>query len=238
MSDLTLLNTQKQQIFDLIKKAGLDPFHFEWGVEPIYRAGQLQHRYSIIRSKLKPDFSFTFPPGMAGAYNPISSPGRGQRKSALGNLPWEGCLIPVQQWALMVEQELKTPAPWAALPKLATTADLVVSPATVNTPFSYRDVEQIRSGLAEIRDLFLNTSRHSAENDAIIRTQLEGLEKASQQMGRRDWVNLAIGTVITLALQVAAPPETVKAAFEILKRILVGMVDLLPSVLATGQHLL
>ena len=99
-------------------------------------------------------------------------------------------------------------------------------------------MEQIRSGLAEIRDLFLNTSRHSAENDAIIRTQLEGLEKASQQMGRRDWVNLAIGTVITLALQVAAPPETVKAAFEILKRILVGMVDLLPSVLATGQHLL
>jgi len=237
MSDLTLLNTQKQEIFDLIKEVGIDPYHFEWHVEGIHQAGRIQHRYSVIRSKFKPDFCFTFPPGMGG-YGATCSPGRGQRKSALGGLPWEACLAPVQQWALMVEQELNTPDPWAALPKLATTADLVVSSATVNTPFSYRDVEQIHRGLADIRDLFLKTSLRSAENDAIIRAQLEGLEKASQQMGRKDWVNLAIGTVITLALQVAAPPETVKAAFEILKRTLAGIVDLLPAVVATGQHLL
>ena len=36
-------------------------------------------------------------------------------------------------------------------------------------------------------------------------------------MGRKDWFNIAIGTLINLAIAIALPPDVTRQAFEILR---------------------
>jgi hypothetical protein len=84
----------------------------------------------------------------------------------------------------------------------------------------------------------LEAAGQSRENAALIDERMTSLLKASERMGRKDWVSLAVGSIVTLALQLALPAETVRQAFEILKETLTGIVQLAPQIIATGQHLI
>jgi len=237
MNDFTLLNVHKQEIFDLLKQRKIDPLHFELTVGELNQGSIRNRRYSILRSKFRKDFHFSFAPS-GDRFLVVCSPGKGQRQSHLGQLDWENCIPYVMDWARTVERELNTPDPWESLPKIAENAELAVTPGTANTPLTYSEVQQIQRAIADMRRLFVATSKQSLENETAIREQMDALQLASERMGRKDWVNLAIGTVVSLALQVAASPETIKAAFEILRRAVTGIVDLLPTVVETGRQLL
>jgi hypothetical protein len=56
-------------------------------------------------------------------------------------------------------------------------------------------------------------------------------------MGRKDWVNQAIGALMTLSITLALPPETTKQALEILRQTLTGLVHLTPHIIAAAQQL-
>ena len=57
-------------------------------------------------------------------------------------------------------------------------------------------------------------------------------------MGRKDWLNLTIGALISLSITIGLSPGTFKQALEILRQTLTGIVQLLPPIVATGQHLM
>jgi hypothetical protein len=235
--DATLLNVQKQEVFDILRDSGLDPHNFEWGFQAIGGIpGRAGRDVSRLLPTLRPEFSFLFD-FYDTTYHPHCSPWEGMRQASLGAVSWPSCLSFAQTWARLVNAELRTPDPWEALPGLATSAEIAVAANVANTEFSHRETERLASGLDEIRRLLLGAVGDSREQAALIDGQMQSLLEASKRMGRKDWANLAIGAVVTLALQLALPPETVRQAFEILKQTLTGVVHLIPQFIATGHQL-
>lgn len=237
--DATLLNTQKQDIFQILVDSGHEPHQFEWASR--LRGGSVggppPTQISILQSKPRPEFYFTFD-FVRGSYYPSCSPWEGTRVASLGEVSWPSCLGYVQMWAKLVRDELNTPDPWQALPGLATTSDIAVASDVANTEFSHRETDRLSSGLEEIRRLLIDAAGRSEQNVALINSQLHSLLDASKRMGRKDWVNQAIGAIITLSITLGLQPDVTKQAFEILRQTLTGLVHLVPQIIATGHQLM
>jgi len=236
--DATLLNTQKQDVFDMLLEGGSEPHQFEWASQLTSGSvgGPPPTQISILRSKSRPEFHFAFD-FFHGNYHPRCSPWANKRFASLGAASWPSCLLSVQEWAQHVQDELKTADPWQALPGLATTTDIALASNVANTEFSHRETERLASGLNQIKRLLFGHIGKSTKQAALVENDIKALLNASERMGRKDWTNLAIGTIFTLALQLALPQEIVKQSFEILKQALTGLVPLVPHVLAAGQRL-
>jgi len=236
--DATLLNTHKRDVFDSLRGVGLDPLQFEWTVRSIGAIpGRAARQVSELYAKSRPEFKF-----VCDFYNHFyhahCSPWQGMRQSSLPDLSWENLLPFIERWAQIVNDELNTPDPWKALPGVATSAEVAVATTVANTEFSHREAEQLAKGLNEIKELFLGAVKDTSEHNALIEERMQVLLESTKRMGRKDWATLAIGTIVTLGVQLALPPDVVKQAFEILKQSLSGIVQLISPIIATGQHLI
>ena len=105
-----------------------------------------------------------------------------------------------------------------------------------NRRLAFGEIEKVAK--AEIRQLLLEQVQDSQPNVHLIDAELKSLIESSKRMGRKDWFNLAIGTLINLAIAIALPPEITRQAFEILRDALGGIVDFLPPIIAGGTQLL
>jgi hypothetical protein len=112
-----------------------------------------------------------------------------------------------------------------------------VAPDVANTEFSHRETDRLANGLEQIKQLLIDAAGRSEQNVAVINSQLNSLLDASKRMGRKDWVNQAIGALMTLSITLALSPETTKQALEILRRTLSGLVHLTPHIIAAAQQL-
>ncbi len=236
--DATLLNTQKRDVFEMLANSGLEPHQFEWtsGLTGGGSIGAPPTQISILQSKSQPEFNFAFY-FARGSYRPSCSPWEGKRVASLGEVSWPSCLGYVQMWAKLVQDELNTPDPWQALAGLATTSDIAVASEVANTEFSHRETDRLANGLEQIRRLLIDAAGRSEQSVAVINSQLNSLLDASKRMGRKDWVNQAIGALMTLSITLALPPETTKQALEILRQTLTGLVHLTPHIIAAAQQL-
>ena len=236
--DATLLNIQRRNVFEALKSAGNDPLDFEWATRRGQAfSGRQGNQISALRSKIRPEFEFIFD-FQEGAYRPTCSPWVGARSQAFGRAPWESCLTYVHTWAQLVWAELNTPDPWQSLPAIAQTADIAVAADAANTEFSVREAEQVTRGLNDIRSVLLEAVGQSNEKIELINREITRLEGSSKKMGRKDWLNQAIGALLMITWSIAAPPEVTKQVFQILKQSVSGIVQLAPHILAGGQHLL
>jgi hypothetical protein len=232
--DLTLLNTQKREVFDLLQSSAIDPLQFDWDV--VGSAYLPKSKVSVLFTKPTGEFSFKFDYD-GEDYRPYCSPWAGVREAELKFMPWSGCLVAVATWAELAQSELNTLDPWKALPGLMTTTDIAVAANVANTEFSHRETERLADALEEIRRLLLDAVGNSKEKAEIIEAQLKSLRDASERMGRKDWVNQALGAIMTLSITLLLSPETTKQALEILRQALTGLVHLAPHIIATGRHL-
>jgi len=144
----------------------------------------------------------------------------------------------VGQWVNYVNSELNTPDPWKALPGYANIADLRIAPDVANTQFAFAETQQVAKALEDIRRLLLHRVRGSTEQMSLVNEQIDSLVESSKKMGRKDWFNITIGNLITLAIAIALPQDVTKQMFQILKDALGGVVHFLPPILAAGHQLL
>src|SRR5262249_4087426 len=141
----------------------------------------------------------------------------GVREASFQQMAWNNCLPLVGEWSGLAEKEVNTADPWKALPGIASKSDIIVATSVTNTEFSHRETERLAKGLEEIRKLLLKTVKNQKEQSDLVNSEIQKLLAASEKMGRRDWVNQAIGALITLSITIALPPEVTKQVFEILK---------------------
>lgn len=165
------------------------------------------------------------------------SPWGNQREARFTIGTWAAVSQYVTRWIGYVKNELNTPDPWKALPGYTGVADLRVAPDVVNTQFTFGETEKVARALDDIRRLLLDQARGSREQIALISAELASLTESSKRMGRKDWFNLAIGTVINLAITISMPPDVTRQIFQILRDALSGIVHFLPPIIATGQQL-
>ena len=99
--------------------------------------------------------------------------------------------------------------------RLAPTAG-VVNEDTSNLGFSDSELLRIRKSLDEVREAVGHREDLMPEQVDYISRKLDDIAEAANRVGRKDWINLAIGTLTNLVVSGAVGSDAAKFLFQIL----------------------
>ena len=85
-----------------------------------------------------------------------------------------------------------------------------------NAPFATPEIARISQGLQEVREAMVQRRDLNAEQVDLISRKLDEMQEAAERLGRRDWINLAIGTLTTTIVSAALGPDAGRGLFQAL----------------------
>jgi len=219
-----LLNSQKAELFEIVKAQGFSPASFEHGPGKDERG---RPSGFFVRLK-KTDYFFVVHP-IGGDFQIRYAPGEQYEEERFDSRQWSEASECFHGWLESLRTELNTPDPWDDVAKFSAIVPFSPAQDNPNTAFSYQETQAIWKALGAIQQTLLNEAHDSEEHQALIETQIGFLVESSKTMGRKDWLVIAIGTLVTIAVAMSLSPETGKAIFHILEQAVAGAVHLIGS---------
>jgi hypothetical protein len=207
VDDHRLLNSQRNEIFTKIQTAGFDPATFKWENRP-----GLSDMFQTVPYlvHVPSDYSFQFDLLKGGEWCRYS-PGENKfiDEQYPGTRP--GLLSYFTYWLQYLKREIEAPDLWSAISgETRLVFGTSVTDSSTNTFFSIPERERISRSLGEIRAYLVATSLLTEIRLKFIEERLHYLEDAAGRMGRSDWMNLALSTLVNIVVGVALAPEKVK----------------------------
>jgi hypothetical protein len=83
-----------------------------------------------------------------------------------------------------------------------------------NAPFTPPELLKIAASVQQIRQAMSERSDVSVEQLDFIARKLDGMQEASERLGRKDWMNLALGTLTSIIVSAALTPNVAKALLQ------------------------
>ncbi len=214
----TLTKIQRNQVLEILLKAGLEPTHFSWNEVrsefEIKIVSKLKHRND--KHYFKFDYSSDY--GHYGIY----SPGAQILNVSCSPGDWEDQLNNVQQWAKILKKELESPDLWKELEKHQATFSLAL-PAKLNLlndPIPVHEAEQIIKALNSLRREIKKQLKLSSEQNEFVSEKLGYLADAVKRQGRLDWVYTCIGVLATILVGLTLSPESASIFWQLAKSFL------------------
>lgn len=127
-------------------------------------------------------------------------------RNAIGSVPWPQLLVHTRVWATAVVAWAEIPDLWEIRHNWTSLSDAEYA-GTPNTPFTPEERADISGQLAVIREQIKKTYDLTAEQEAKIDARFEEAEKASERLGRKDWILLFGGAVFSLILTDVITPD-------------------------------
>lgn len=209
MSASHLLRSQTNELFRAIEAHGLQPDEFEWG-SPVN--DQATSSMRLVHSPSKYFFEFIhFKLKHSARCAPHWSYAA---ELYLGEFAeWSRLVGAFGSWLERLKREYFEPDLWHL--RAAETRLIVADVRQLdNAPFSSDEQARISKALAELRSFLVSTGGHSEVQLKFIETRLDHLEESSRRLGRKDWITLAMGTLLNIIVGAALAPE---AARELLR---------------------
>jgi hypothetical protein len=210
-----ILKTQANAVLRELEAAGLEPSDFRWNeVDSEHthdlRVSQLEHPRSGFF------FRFDF---QNHNHFALFSPGDGKAKQFEFPGSWELQYEYLKKWLSLLKTELDEPDLWAAITQ---ERRLVVSGAAPieNSPFSPEEQTHIDAVVNELRVYLLTTVAVESPEAKYIEARLRHLEEASSRLGRKDWINLALGILVNIAVGVALAPDAARSLLRLAGQLL------------------
>jgi hypothetical protein len=148
-------------------------------------------------------------------------PETGDERTHFGGLPKDLRRNRIAQWLAQLKQYVEsyytTPDLWSAVKEdhkfmAAASSDFE------NRVFTGEEQAQIASHLDEIRAYIETTASHLDESvNAHIDHQFTYLKAASNRLGRKDWLNVFISTLMSIAVAAAFAPNQAQDLFRLAK---------------------
>jgi hypothetical protein len=204
----TLLASQQDAVFEVVRGEGFDPSEFHWSSRygDVY-GGSVPSLFHVPTGS---EFIFDFDP-QYGQHCPEWSPGEQQPRDKAPGGDWRFMYAALSHWLENIERERSSPNLWAELNKqrelFAATEPSGRQGDESNAPFTAEEQAQVATQLNEIKEVLVQN--HQADRRAL-ESRIEYLREASTRMGRRDWLNIFVGTIFSWALTGLAPPEGVR----------------------------
>jgi hypothetical protein len=82
-----------------------------------------------------------------------------------------------------------------------------------NVPFSGEELKRLAESLDSIRAEMNARPDLTPQQLALISRKLDEMNEAAGRLGRRDWMNLAVGTLTGIVVNAALPPDVGRALF-------------------------
>jgi len=206
---------QRNAVFQAIKAAGLSPEEFDW--EHSENESILRHRPS--------EGSFAFG-GVAGNYAMRYSAGDAPVEVRTG-LSQFRMMQQVEFWLGALKLDIDTPDLWARLQSESRLLGAVSDEAIENTPLSPSEQDEIAEQLRELRAYVRRVYLLSDSQMRLLEERLDYVAAAASRVGRKDWLLMAAGMMLSYVLEAALPPD---AARDILGTLLTSIGHILGQV--------
>lgn len=122
----------------------------------------------------------------------------------------------IADWAANVRRISELPDRWADIKRSETLiADIQGSQGAENTPFTQDEQAQIAAQLDRIRETLADRFELSRGQVEHIAERLDEAEQASKRMGRKDWLLLFGGSVLSLILTDVVTPGIAEHIFTV-----------------------
>lgn len=206
-----LLKSQKNELYDLIVNAGFDPLQFE-----LQEHQEGAREVLSITLTTNPEFSFYFfKTSNVAANTIIYSPGEHSIKTQAETDMWNIKTAHFTLWLDCLKREIEAPDKWQELLEASSSINWEITEQQ-NSKFTYQEVVEIESSIkiikTRITELPLLTEQIQQINE-----KLDYIKNKAESLGRVDWKNLVVGTLINLVIQLSLPPETSKLLWAIFK---------------------
>lgn len=217
-----VLPSQRNELYKVIVNADINPAEFEWRERPSVHDPELTVSQLVHRPS---DYYYVFDFYRESQWTEYSP---GADASVKREYPgsWNLQFNYASNWIGYLKREIETPNLWGALADERALVDAAVQPDQDNSPFTADEKKYVSDSLREIKEYIVTTHSLSAAHTRLVEDRITYLLEASERVGRKDWINLTLATLINIILIVALPPdaarELLRFAGQVLHRILQG----------------
>jgi hypothetical protein len=198
-----LLRSQANEVFQMVRDAGLDPTEFAWEVKD--SSPQLTHKPSGFYFRLNLDKN-------DGKYRGQYSPGRSRPDALSPSASSLSGLMPyVTDWIENLAREFAVPDFWEAAAEQKALAR--AAEASENEPFTAAERELIGKQVRELSAYVRATGAYTDGEIRSLNSKLDYLVDSANRMGKKDWINSSIGVLFTIAWGMAMAPDVTKEMF-------------------------
>lgn len=191
----TLLRSQRNSLLRAIEAEEFSPSDFEWFEtqskwtgDKVPAIGYKPTSYYFVFDYYPGDPVGLESPGRVARY----TPGRESLNTSIRCPGWNETLITFQKWLSYVRRETE-PDLWDETEE----ADFRNEWLASNDPFKKDELKAIQNGLTRVESFLIENSNKS---DAVIKDIKENvtyLKESAESSGRRDWMMMFIGIIVT-----------------------------------------
>jgi hypothetical protein len=190
---------QQNDIISAIKVAGIDPTGFD-----------LDNTSTLFLMKHKKSGSYITISRNGASYAGDRVVGDGYKMPYTAG-SWATVASRAEVWAQEVKRDLDTPDLWAELQRDAKFLEAVSAGGADNVPFTPQEQEQIAARLKVLANDLGKKFSLTGNQVKALNGKFDELIEDTRRLGRKDWLNALIAVLLTHALNVALPTESVRA---------------------------
>jgi hypothetical protein len=211
MPENLILKSQAKQVFDALKSNGLEPSEFALTKADSFGLPGLDVN-RLVHNNTNYYFQFDFNKNNQH----ICSFSPGQQTNIEIQLPgnWELLWPYFLGWIAYLQREIATPDIWATLSGETKLSEIANSNLP-NDSFSVDEQKLIQTSLQEIKIFLISNQSFDQDKLALIDARLNYLQAASERLGKKDWIIIAIGSLISLVIGLALAPDISRELFRL-----------------------
>ena len=217
-----LLTTQRNFLFSGLQGKGFSPSDFDLTEIPEQRIAELTHRSTR--------YYFNLTVGHTGAFDVGLSPGKELLHEKRPAANWSDVAHYFGYWIANLLREVEAPDFWSAVAGDTQLVTDAAGQASDNRIFTSDELSQVRKALNEIKAYLVKSHQFSEAQTELIEGKFEYLEESATRLGRKDWTNIGISTLLGIATSLALSNDGTRDLFrfagQIFRQILGGMLYL------------
>jgi len=197
---MELTRRQRNDIFDALQTQGVDPRDCELAAfeltadnwpHVVIRHAPTNSMFELSLEPTRYRFKWHVRDG------PISGAGNASKD-------WDDVLEQLGYWAEEVQYVARTPDFWKEMLAAAQ------QPEASNAPFTPDEQAEISRRLDEIKQLVRENFDLTSEQLIAVEQRLDDAEEASKRLGRKDWMLMFYGAVMSTFITDAVPPGVIQ----------------------------
>jgi hypothetical protein len=189
---------KRNDLFKAIQKAGMDPGEFDLSVGA--KEATLRHLPSPASFVLSGDVT-------EYAVRRVAGDGPVEERTGLS---WYRVEEQIGLWVSDVKWHVEIPDLWAELQRKRGLLAAISDDAVENTAFTDAEQQQIAEQLKELKEYVGRTRSLSESQMRLLDERLQYLVDAAKRVGRRDWLLMFAGVMLSYVLAAELPPETAR----------------------------
>jgi hypothetical protein len=147
-----------------------------------------------------------------GAYTVTFCPGTNKKIEDFGHDDkWPKKQFLCRKWLVALKEEVDAPDLWATIGQEKSLSAAAASADLDNRPFTAAEQNLIATKLDEIKAYLLEGQQFDAEQANTVEREFAYLKESSRRLGRKDWLNVLYGGLITVIVGVALAPDAARS---------------------------